>query len=133
VQEIAITTERKTQLVNITEQVQAALDDPNGAAAALIYVPHTTAGVTINEHADPLVAEDLENAMQKIVDDGWDWKHVEDPDGPNAPSHVRSSLTSTQILVPIDNGKLALGRWQGIFFCEFDGPRERKVFVTSLR
>ena len=132
-QEIAITTERKTQLVNITEQVQAALDDPNGAAAALIYVPHTTAGVTINEHADPLVAEDLENAMQKIVDDGWDWKHVEDPDGPNAPSHVRSSLTSTQILVPIDNGKLALGRWQGIFFCEFDGPRERKVFVTSLR
>ena len=132
-QEITITTERKTQLVNITEQVQAALGDPNGAAAALIYVPHTTAGVTINEHADPLVAEDLENAMQKIVDDGWDWKHVEDPDGPNAPSHVRSSLTSTQILVPIDNGKLALGRWQGIFFCEFDGPRERKVFVTSLR
>jgi secondary thiamine-phosphate synthase enzyme len=133
VQEIAITTERKTQLVNITEQVQAALGDPNGAAAALIYVPHTTAGVTINEHADPLVAEDLENAMQKIVDDGWDWKHVEDPDGPNAPSHVRSSLTSTQILVPIDNGKLALGRWQGIFFCEFDGPRERKVFVTTLQ
>ena len=131
-QEIAITTERKTQLVNITEQVQAALDDPNGAAAALIYVPHTTAGVTINEHADPLVAEDLENAMQKIVDDGWDWKHVEDPDGPNAPSHVRSSLTSTQILVPIDNGKLALGRWQGIFFCEFDGPRERSLWIKIV-
>ena len=132
-QEIAITTERKTQLVNITEQVQAALGDPNGAAAALIYVPHTTAGVTINEHADPLVAEDLENAMQKIVDDGWDWKHTEDPDGPNAPSHVRASLTSTQILVPLRDGKLALGQWQGIFFCEFDGPRDRKVIVTSLR
>ena len=132
-QEISLKTERKTQLVNITEQVQAALGDPNGAAAALVYVPHTTAGVTINEHADPLVAQDLENAMQRIVDDGWDWKHTEDPDGPNAPSHVRASLTSTQILVPLDEGRLALGRWQGIFFCEFDGPRERKVFVTPLQ
>jgi secondary thiamine-phosphate synthase enzyme len=71
--------------------------------------------------------------MQRIVDDGWDWKHTEDPDGPNAPSHVRASLTSTQILVPLDEGRLALGRWQGIFFCEFDGPRERKVFVTPLQ
>ena len=123
-QEISLKTDRKTQLVNITEQVQAALGDPNGAAAALVYVPHTTAAVTINEHADPLVARDL--------DDGWDWKHVEDPDGPNAPSHVRSSLMSTQILVPIDDGRLALGRWQGIFFCEFDGPRDRKVYVTPL-
>ena len=132
-QEISLKTDRKTQLVNITEQVQAALGEPNGAAAALVYVPHTTAGVTINEHADPLVAQDLENALQKLVDDGWDWKHVEDPDGPNAPSHVRASLMSTQILVPIDNGKLALGRWQGIFFCEFDGPRDRKIYVTPLR
>jgi secondary thiamine-phosphate synthase enzyme len=132
VREIVLKTDRKTQLVNITEQVQAALGEPNGAAAALVYVPHTTAGVTINEHADPLVAQDLENALQKLVDDGWDWKHVEDPDGPNAPSHVRSSLMSTQILVPIDDGKLALGRWQGIFFCEFDGPRERKIYVTPL-
>ena len=131
-QEIHLKTERKTQLVNITAQVQEALGEPNGAAAALVYVPHTTAGVTINEYADPLVAQDLENALQKIVDDDWDWKHVEDPDGPNAPSHVRSSLTSTQILVPLRDGKLALGRWQGIFFCEFDGPRDRKVFVTSL-
>ena len=132
-QEIALKTDRKTQLVNITQQVQDALGDTNGAAAALVYVPHTTAGVTINEHADPLVAEDLENAMQKIVDDGWDWKHTEDPDGPNAPSHVRASLTSPQILVPISDGKLALGRWQGIFFCEFDGPRDRKVLVTPLQ
>jgi len=132
VQEIALKTDRKTQLVNITELVQSALGDPNGAAAALVYVPHTTAAVTINEHADPLVAQDLENALQKVVDDGWDWKHVEDPDGPNAPSHVRASLISTQILVPLRDGKLALGRWQGIFFCEFDGPRDRKVYVTPL-
>ena len=130
--EIHLKTDRKTQLVNITEQVQAALGDTNGAAAVLVYVPHTTAGVTINEHADPLVAQDLENALQQVVDDGWDWKHTEDPDGPNAPSHVRASLMSTQILIPISDGKLALGRWQGIFFCEFDGPRDRKVFVTPL-
>ena len=131
--EIKLHTARRTQLVNITEQVQAALADVNGAAAALVYVPHTTAGVTINEHADPAVARDLESAMEKVVDDGWDWKHVEDPDGPNAPSHVRSSLVNTQVLVPLEDGRLALGRWQGIFFCEFDGPRDRTVYVTSLR
>ena len=131
-QEINLRTERKTQLINITELVQDALAGANGAAAALVYVPHTTAGVTINEHADPLVAEDLENAFQKVVDDGWDWKHTEDPDGPNAPSHVRASLMNSQILVPLDGGRLALGRWQGIFFCEFDGPRDRKVLVTPL-
>ena len=131
--EISLKTDRKTQLVNITDLVQEALAGANGAAAALVYVPHTTAGVTINEHADPLVAQDLENALQKVVDDGWDWKHTEDPDGPNAPSHVRASLMNTQILIPLEGGKLALGRWQGIFFCEFDGPRDRKVFVTSLK
>ena len=131
-QRISLRTERKTQLVDITEQVQAALDGANGAVAALVYVPHTTAGVTINEGADPLVARDLEAALQKIVDDGWPWQHVEDPDGPNAPSHVRGSLIGPQVLVPLDHGKLGLGRWQGIFFCEFDGPRERNVFVTTL-
>jgi secondary thiamine-phosphate synthase enzyme len=130
--EISLKTERHTQLVDITERVREALGEVNGAAAALVYVPHTTAGVTINEGADPTVAEDLENALEKMVDDGWDWRHLEDVDGPNAPSHVRSSLVNTQVLVPLENGKLALGRWQGIFFCEFDGPRERKVFVTAL-
>ena len=131
-QEISLKTERRTQLVDITQQVQEALGPVNGAAAALVYVPHTTAGVTINEGADPAVAQDLEAALEKVVDDGWDWKHVEDPDGPNAPSHIRASLMSPQILIPLDDGKLALGKWQGIFFCEFDGPRERKVYVTPL-
>ncbi len=131
-QEIHLQTERRTQLVDITQQVQDALGSINGAAAALVYVPHTTAGVTINEGADPAVAQDLEAALERVVDDGWDWKHVEDPDGPNAPSHIRASLMSPQILIPLDDGKLALGRWQGIFFCEFDGPRERKVYVTPL-
>ena len=132
-QEIRLKTERHTQLVDITDQVQHALGETNGAAsAALVYVPHTTAGVTINEHSDPAVAQDLEAALQNVVDDSWEWKHVEDPDGPNAPSHIRASLMSPQILVPLDGGRLALGTWQGIFFCEFDGPRERKVYVTAL-
>jgi secondary thiamine-phosphate synthase enzyme len=132
VQEISLRTDRRTQLVDITRLVQDALADADGARAALVYVPHTTAGVTINEGADPAVAQDLESALEKVVDDHWEWKHVEDPDGPNAPSHIRASLMSPQILVPLDAGRLALGRWQGIFFCEFDGPRERKVYVTSL-
>jgi secondary thiamine-phosphate synthase enzyme len=132
VQKIELKTEKKTQLIDITERVRAAVNGVDGAAAALVYVPHTTAGVTINEGADPLVARDLESALQKIVDDGWAWQHVEDPDGPNAPSHVRGSLIGPHVLVPIDGGDLGLGRWQGIFFCEFDGPRERSVFVTTL-
>ena len=131
-QEITLRTERRTQLVDITAEVQEALNGTNGAAAALVYVPHTTAGVTINEGADPAVARDLETALERVVDDRWEWKHVEDSDGPNAPSHIRASLMSPQILVPLQEGKLALGRWQGIFFCEFDGPRERKVYVTAL-
>ena len=131
-QEIRVKTERRTQLMDITRQVQEAIGSPNGAAAALVYVPHTTAAITINEGADPAVAQDLEAALEKVVDDGWDWKHVEDPDGPNAPSHIRASLISPHVLVPLEGGKLALGKWQGIFFCEFDGPRERKVYVTAL-
>jgi secondary thiamine-phosphate synthase enzyme len=132
VRRIDIRTERKTQLVDITDRVRAAVEDAGGASAVLVYVPHTTAGVTINEGADPLVARDLEAALQRIVDDGWPWQHVDDPDGPNAPSHVRGTLVGQQALVPVDGGKLALGRWQGIFFCEFDGPRDRTVFVSTL-
>jgi secondary thiamine-phosphate synthase enzyme len=130
--EITLHTERRTQLVDITRQVQDALADVNGVAAALVFVPHTTAGVTINEHADPAVARDFASALERVVEDEWGWEHVEDPDGPNAPSHIRASLMSPQVLVPVEHGRLALGRWQGIFFCEFDGPRDRKVYVTTL-
>jgi secondary thiamine-phosphate synthase enzyme len=131
VREISLKTERRTQLVDITAEVEAALNGANGAAAALVYVPHTTAGVTINEDIDPVLANDLESAMEKIVEDGWGWRH-DDADGPNAPSHMRASLMSPEVLVPLSEGKLALGRYQGIFFCEFDGPRDRKVYVTAL-
>jgi len=132
VQEISLHTERRTQLVEITPLVEQALNGVDGAAAALVYVPHTTAGVTINEDIDPDLATDIEAAMEKIVEDGWGWRH-EDADGPNAPSHMRASLMSPEVLVPLEEGKLALGRYQGIFFCEFDGPRDRKVYVTLLR
>jgi secondary thiamine-phosphate synthase enzyme len=132
VHEITLKTDRKTQLVDITKAVQGALDDANGARAALVYVPHTTAGVTINEGADPLVGEDIESALQKVVHEDWQWKHTEDPDGPNAPSHVRATLTGSQVLIPLRDGQLALGRYQGIYFCEYDGPRDRTVYVTPL-
>ena len=89
--EISLTTDRKTQLVDITQEVQAAFDGANGASAALIYVPHTTAGVTIQEHADPAVARDLEAAMERMVGDDWGWQHIEDGEE-NAPSHVRAAL-----------------------------------------
>jgi secondary thiamine-phosphate synthase enzyme len=130
--EITLRTDRKTQLLDITRRVQDALGELDGGKAALVYVPHTTAGVTINEAADPLVGEDIESALQRVVDEGWPWKHVDDPDGPNAPSHVRSTLTGPQVLVPLRDGKLALGTYQGIYFCEYDGPRDRKVYVATL-
>ncbi len=129
--ELTVTTDRRTQLVEITDQVREAVADANGAAAALVYVPHTTAGVTINERIDPALVDDLEEAFQKIVDDAWSWKH-HDADGPNGPSHGRASLVGPQVLVPLRGGSLGLGTYQGIFFCEFDGPRERKVYVTAL-
>jgi len=131
--ELSLQTKRKTQLVDITSQVQEAIADANGASAALVYVPHTTAGVTINEGADPLVGEDIESALQQVVIEDWTWKHTEDPDGPNAPSHVRATLTGSQVLIPLRDGRLALGTYQGIYFCEYDGPRDRKVYVTTLQ
>jgi len=133
VHELTLRTERKTQLIEITDLVRDALGDSNGASAALVYVPHTTAGVAINERIDPALVDDLENAFTKVVSDEWEWKHS-DADGPNAPSHARASLASSpQVLVPLRDGRLGLGTYQGIFFCEFDGPRDRKVYVTTLR
>jgi secondary thiamine-phosphate synthase enzyme len=132
VREIDLQTERKTQLVNITDQVREALGRNGEASAALVYVPHTTAGVTINEKVDPELVEDFEAAFERIVREDWRWQH-DDADGPNAPAHFRASLVSPQVLVPVEDGNLVLGTYQGIFFCEFDGPRRRKVYVSTLR
>jgi secondary thiamine-phosphate synthase enzyme len=131
-QEIRIRTDRRTQLVDITGKVEAALNGSGDASAALVFVPHTTAGVTINEHADPAVARDFEAALEKMVGDDWGWQHREEGEE-NAPSHIRASLMGPQVLVPVNQGRLALGTWQGIFFCELDGPRERSVYVSTLR
>ena len=128
-QELTVTTERRTQLIDITRQVRAAVD--GDGAAALVYVPHTTAGVTINEHADPAVARDFEAALERLVGDGWGWQHIEEGEE-NAPSHIRAALMGPQVLIPLRDGELGLGTWQGIFLCEFDGPRTRTVYVTKL-
>jgi secondary thiamine-phosphate synthase enzyme len=133
VPEISVQSERRTQLIDVTTQVREALSaELGGASAVLVYVPHTTAGVTINEHADPAVARDLETALERIVGDDWGWQHVEAGEE-NAPSHVRTSLMGQQVVVPVADGRLALGTWQGIFLCEFDGPRRRRLYLTPLR
>jgi secondary thiamine-phosphate synthase enzyme len=130
--ELRLRTERRSQLLDITRDVRAAVEG-SGGAAVVVYVPHTTAGVTINEHADPAVARDHETALERMVEDGWPWEHVE-PHEQNAPAHVRASLMGPSVVVPLrDDGSLALGTWQGIFFCEFDGPRDRTVYVSVLR
>jgi secondary thiamine-phosphate synthase enzyme len=132
VKEIRVRTERRSQFVDITREVADAVRGESGAAA-VVYVPHTTAGVTINEHADPAVARDHESALERIVDDRWPWQHVE-PGDENAPTHIRASLLGPSVVIPLrDDGSLGLGTWQGVFFCEFDGPRERRVYVTVLK
>jgi secondary thiamine-phosphate synthase enzyme len=130
VRELTVKTDRHTQLLDITAQVRDAVAGAAGAAV-LVYVPHTTAGVTINEHADPMVARDFEMALEKIVPEGWGWQHLEEGEE-NAPSHPRASLMGPQVLIPLRDGKLGLGTWQGIFLCEFDGPRTRSVYVSVL-
>ncbi len=128
---LTIKTERHTQLLDITGEVRTAAAGLTGSAL-LVYVPHTTAGLTINEHADPLVARDFEMALERIAPEGWGWQHIEEGEE-NAPSHIRAALMGPQVLVPLtDDGELALGTWQGIFFCELDGPRTRSVYVTAL-
>jgi secondary thiamine-phosphate synthase enzyme len=132
VPEISVQSERRTQLIDVTAEVRGALPEQlDGVSAVLVYVPHTTAGVTINEHADPAVARDLETALERVVGDDWGWEHIEAGEE-NAPGHVRTSLVGQQVLVPVIEGRLALGTWQGIFLCEFDGPRRRRLFVTPL-
>jgi secondary thiamine-phosphate synthase enzyme len=133
VQVLTVRTERQSQLVDITPLVSDAVRGAGATGAAvLVYVPHTTAGVTVNEHADPMVARDFEMALERIVPADWAWRHVEEGEE-NAPTHVRASFMGPSVVVPLrDDGSLALGTWQGIFFCEFDGPRQRSVYVTVL-
>jgi secondary thiamine-phosphate synthase enzyme len=125
-QTLLVKTERRTQLVDVTAQVQKAVAG-SGVKQGIcyLYVPHTTAAITINECADPDVARDFEAAIDRLIPAHGPYRHSEG----NSDSHVKSILVGASVTVPVEGGKLALGRWQGVFFCEFDGPRERKLNV----
>lgn len=128
-QAIRVKTVRRTQLVDVTDDVQrvvTALGIRTGTC--FLYVPHTTAGVLINEHADPDVASDAEGALDRLVPMAGPYRHAEG----NSDSHVKTVLTGTSLFVFVEEGKLALGRWQGVFFAEFDGPRDRKLYVKII-
>jgi secondary thiamine-phosphate synthase enzyme len=128
---LTVRTERQSQLLDITRLVQEAVAGAAGSAV-LVYVPHTTAGVTINEHADPMVARDFETALERIVPSDWPWQHVEEGEE-NAPTHIRAAFMGPSVVVPLrEDGTMALGTWQGIFLCEFDGPRRRSVHISVL-
>ena len=129
--EFSLTSERRTQLIDITDRVCEAAAEATGSAL-LVYVPHTTAGVTINEKIDPVLVDDLERFFERVVGDDWGWRH-DDVDGPNGPSHGRASVSGAQVLIPLRDGRPALGRYQAIFLCEFDGPKARSVYVTVLQ
>ncbi len=94
----------------------------------VLYCPHTTAGLTINEHADPSVAADMLVAFDRLVPDDMAWAHLEG----NSPAHVKASLMGASVQLPISDGELALGTWQGVFLCEFDGPRTREVWLRFV-
>ena len=127
--DIAVRTRSRTELVDITAEVQSAI---RGAGIrdglCMVFVPHTTAAVTINENADPTVKDDILKVINKVIpwDDGY--RHLEG----NSAAHIKSTLVGASELVAIAGGKLQLGTWQGIFFCEFDGPRRRKVHLHFI-
>jgi secondary thiamine-phosphate synthase enzyme len=127
---LRIKTARRTQFVDITREVESVVRDSRvSSGVCYVYVPHTTAGVAINEHADPDVARDVEGIFDRLIPHEGPYRHAEG----NTDSHMKAILTGTGQTVLVANGKLALGTWQGIFLCEFDGPRERTVFVKVVR
>jgi secondary thiamine-phosphate synthase enzyme len=124
--QLIVQTHAQTELIDITTQVQEALDLAhfhNGLC--MLYVPHTTAAITINESADPSVREDILMVLNQIVPWEAAYRHLEG----NSPAHVKASLMGASELICIEQGRMVLGTWQGIFFCEFDGPRKRKLHI----
>jgi secondary thiamine-phosphate synthase enzyme len=123
---LRVKTGRRTQLVDVTAAVERVVKEAGVVSGVCyVYVPHTTAGVAINEHADPNVAADLEGVFDRLVPRTGPYRHGEG----NSDSHAKAVMVGTSQVIFVEEGKLVLGRWQGIFFCEFDGPRERKIFV----
>jgi len=127
---LTVRTSSREEFVDITDEVEKVVRDSgvkNGVC--YLYVPHTTAGITINEGADPSVRKDIINALKKIAPYGAGYSHMEG----NADSHIKTTLVGSSVNVFIENGKLILGQWQSIFFCEFDGPRTRKVYLKIIK
>ena len=128
-QTLQVKTNRRTEFVDITNEIRAAITKSatkNGICH--LYVPHTTAAITINEHADPDVARDVEGIFDRLIPERGPYKHAEG----NSDSHMKAILVGPTQIIFIVDGKLAMGRWQGIFFCEFDGPRTRRLRVKIL-
>jgi len=124
--EIILKTNRRIELIDITAQVAEAVRSSGiREGICVVYCPHTTAGLTINEHADPNVASDIVNRLSKLVPHNENYAHIEG----NADAHIKSTLTGNSVQLIVNNGNLLLGVWQGIFFCEYDGPRNRRVWV----
>ncbi len=124
-----VSTKQQAHFVEITSQVQKAVDEAGiQDGAVIVFVPHTTAGITINENADPSVQRDILNHLDKMVPQSGDYRHSEG----NSPAHIKASLMGSSVTVLVSDGRLALGTWQGIYFCEFDGPRNRQVWVKTV-
>lgn len=123
---LTVKTKSRTALVDITSRVQDMIQSSDiKQGLCFLYVPHTTAAVTINESADPSVRADMLMVLNQIIPWQADYRHLEG----NSPAHIKSTLVGASELIAIENKRLVLGTWQGIFFCEFDGPRTRKVHV----
>jgi secondary thiamine-phosphate synthase enzyme len=126
---IEIKTSARTDLVDITRKVQETVDKMKiKKGVCLVFVPHTTAGITINENADVSVQEDILSGLNKIAPEDGKYHHREG----NSDAHIKTTLMNSQILVIIEDGRLALGAWQGIYLCEFDGPRTRQVWIKIV-
>ena len=124
---LSISTVRRTQFVSITFKITEVIASKGFQDGVLtIFVPHTTAGVTINENADPDVARDMESFSDQLVPQSNRFRHSEG----NSDAHIKSSLYGSSVQVIIRNGKMWLGTWQGIYFCEFDGPRQREIYLA---
>lgn len=126
---INIKTRVKNEFVDITSYIHEAVNESNVKhGICYLYVPHTTAGITINEGADPSVVKDIQSVLGKLVPSNQNYLHTEG----NSDAHIKSTLIGMSEVVPIENGQLILGTWQSVFFCEFDGPRNRRIIVKIL-
>ncbi|MCX7724785.1 MAG: secondary thiamine-phosphate synthase enzyme YjbQ [Thermodesulfovibrio sp.] len=127
---LTVKSSSREELIDITEDVERVVKSSGvKSGVCYLYVPHTTAGITINEGADPSVKKDIINALKKIAPYAAGYLHMEG----NADSHIKATLVGSSVSILIENGSLILGQWQSIFFCEFDGPRTRKVYLKIIK